>query len=43
MLVNPSFTEMVRAIGVASLGADEARLWHLTKVRKREREEKKKN
>ena len=32
MLANKSFTEMVRAIGVASLGADEARLWHLTKL-----------
>ena len=32
MLANPHFAEMVRAIGVASLGADEARLWHLTKL-----------
>jgi phenylalanine-4-hydroxylase len=32
MLSDPLFAEMVRAIGVASLGADEARLWHLTKV-----------
>jgi len=38
MLVNLNFTEMVRAIGVASLGADEARLWHLTKVGDEERE-----
>ena len=32
MLSDPDFTELVRAIGVASLGADEARLWHLTKL-----------
>ena len=32
MLADPDFAAMVRAIGVASLGADEARLWHLTKL-----------
>ena len=32
MLADAHFTAMVRAIGVASLGADEARLWHLTKL-----------
>jgi hypothetical protein len=33
MLANPTFAEMVQAIGVASLGADEKQIWHLTKVR----------
>lgn len=32
MLADPDFAAMVRAIGVASLGCDEARLWHLTKL-----------
>jgi phenylalanine-4-hydroxylase len=33
MLADPTFAEMVQAIGVASLGADEKQIWHLTKVR----------
>lgn len=32
MLADPTFAEMVQAIGVASLGADEKQIWHLTKV-----------
>lgn len=32
MLANPDFARMVQAIGVASLGADESMIWHLTKV-----------
>ena len=32
MLSDKHFAELVRAIGVASLGADESRLWHLTKL-----------
>ena len=32
MLADPSFAEMVQAIGMASLGADEKTIWHLTKV-----------
>jgi len=32
MLADPSFADMVQAIGMASLGADEKTIWHLTKV-----------
>ncbi|KAJ9530868.1 hypothetical protein QJQ45_028836 [Haematococcus lacustris] len=32
MLVDPAYAELVQAIGVASLGADEKMIWHLTKV-----------
>jgi hypothetical protein len=32
MLADPTFAEMVQAIGVASLGADEKQICHLTKV-----------
>jgi hypothetical protein len=32
MLADPDFGAMVQAIGQASLGADEATIWHLTKV-----------
>jgi phenylalanine-4-hydroxylase len=34
MLADPTFAEMVEAIGVASLGADDKAIWHLTKVSK---------
>jgi hypothetical protein len=32
MLADPTFAEMVQAIGQASLGADDKLIWHLTKV-----------
>lgn len=32
MLADPSFCDMVQAIGVASLGAGDKQVWHLTKV-----------
>lgn len=32
MLADPACSELVQAIGVASLGADEKTIWHLTKV-----------
>lgn len=32
MLADPAFCDMVQAIGVASLGADDKQVWHLTKV-----------
>jgi hypothetical protein len=32
MLADPDFARMVQAIGVASLGAEEKTIWHLTKV-----------
>ncbi|KAI8464705.1 MAG: aromatic amino acid hydroxylase [Monoraphidium minutum] len=32
MLADPDFGRMAQAIGAASLGADEATIWHLTKV-----------
>ena len=32
MLADPTFAEMVQAIGEASLGADDKAIWHLTKV-----------
>jgi phenylalanine-4-hydroxylase len=32
MLADPKFADMVQAIGMASLGADEKTIWHLTKV-----------
>lgn len=32
MLADPTFADMVQAIGEASLGADEKTIWHLTKV-----------
>lgn len=31
MLAHPAFCDLVHAIGVASLGADESTIWHLTK------------
>lgn len=31
MLAHPAFCQLAHAIGVASLGADEAQIWHLTK------------
>lgn len=31
MLADPAFCDLVHAIGVASLGADEKQIWHLTK------------
>ena len=34
MLADPAFCDLVHAIGVASLGADEKQIWHLTKVRR---------
>ncbi|EFN54228.1 hypothetical protein CHLNCDRAFT_24756, partial [Chlorella variabilis] len=32
MLADPAFAELVHAIGIASLGADEKQIWHLTKI-----------
>lgn len=32
MLADPTFAELVHRIGIASLGADEKQLWHLTKI-----------
>jgi len=32
MLVDPAFCDLVHNIGVASLGADEKEIWHLTKI-----------
>lgn len=32
MLADPAYADLVHAIGVASLGADEKTIWHLTKV-----------
>lgn len=32
MLAHPPFADMVQQIGIASLGADEKTIWHLTKV-----------
>lgn len=32
MLADPKFCELVHAIGLASLGADESQIWHLTKI-----------
>ena len=31
MLADPDFSAMAQAIGIASLGADEKTIWHLTK------------
>lgn len=32
MLADPAFCDLVQTIGVASLGADEQQIWHLTKI-----------
>ena len=32
MLANPAFCDLVHQIGIASLGADDKQIWHLTKV-----------
>jgi len=32
MLADPSYCDLVQNIGVASLGADEKQIWHLTKL-----------
>ena len=32
MLANPSFADVAYAIGLASLGASEKDIWHLTKL-----------
>lgn len=32
LLADPSYADLVHTIGVASLGADEKQIWHLTKV-----------
>lgn len=32
MLADPAFCDLVHAIGVASLGADDKQIWHLTKI-----------
>ena len=32
MLINPDFCDLVQAIGRASLGATEKKIWHLTKI-----------
>lgn len=32
MLADPAFCDLVHQIGIASLGADDATIWHLTKV-----------
>lgn len=32
MLANPDYADLVQAIGVASLGADPAQIYHLTKI-----------
>jgi len=32
MLLNPDYSALVHAIGIASLGADEKQIWHLTRV-----------
>lgn len=32
MLANPAYCDLVHSIGVASLGADEKQIWHLTKL-----------
>lgn len=32
MLADPQFCELVHAIGLASLGASESQIWHLTKL-----------
>ena len=32
MLADPAYCELVQNIGVASLGADEKQIWHLTKL-----------
>lgn len=32
MLADPACSDLVQAIGVASLGADDKQIWHLTKV-----------
>lgn len=32
MLADPAFCELAHTIGLASLGADEKTIWHLTKI-----------
>ena len=32
MLADPAYCDLVQNIGVASLGADEKQIWHLTKL-----------
>ena len=32
MLSEPYYADLVHTIGIASLGADEKQIWHLTKV-----------
>ena len=32
MLADPAYCDLVHNIGVASLGADEKQIWHLTKL-----------
>lgn len=32
MLADPAYADLVHQIGIASLGADEKQIWHLTKV-----------
>lgn len=32
LLADPAFCELAAAIGRASLGADQAQIWHLTKI-----------
>ena len=32
MLADPAFCDLAYAIGLASLGADEKQIWHLTKI-----------
>ena len=32
MLADPYYADLVHTIGIASLGADEKQIWHLTKV-----------
>jgi phenylalanine-4-hydroxylase len=32
MLADPDYAELVHQIGIASLGADDKQIWHLTKI-----------
>ena len=40
MLADPAFCELAYVIGVASLAADDAQIWHLTKLYWRARSQK---
>lgn len=40
MLADPAFCELAYVIGVASLAADDAQIWHLTKLYWRARSHK---